>query len=174
MWCERTIIASLSFKFCGARDMASELELKVQWLVDRAQISDLLYSFAAALDTKNWRAYADNYMDGGYIELPDPESKDGGTFILNKEKMLESVPKSLERYSATHHISSNHQITIDGEGATARSYLQAVHVSGDPHEHWTAGGWYDSWFRRKRSGWKFAKVKLTPVWLAGSIKAIKP
>ena len=145
----------------------------VKWLVDRAQISDLLFSFAAALDCKDWQAYVDNYADGGYIELPDPLSP-GATFILRKEQMLELVPKSLGRYRATHHISSNHQIVINGDAATSRSYLQAVHVIDAPSEHWTAGGWYDCEYVRLPAGWKFTRVRLTAVWLAGSVQDIKP
>jgi hypothetical protein len=150
------------------------LETQVSWLVDRARISDLLFSFAAALDSKDWRAYRDNYADGGYIELPDPASSVGGTFMLRKDQMLESVPKSLSRYQATHHISTNHQITIDGDKARSRSYLQAVHVAEGPTEHWTAGGWYDAEYERQREGWKFTRVKLTSVWLEGAVKSIRP
>jgi hypothetical protein len=146
----------------------------LQWLVDRAQISDLLYSFASALDNKDWKRYADNYADNGYIELPDPQSANGSTFILHKDKMLELVPRSLGRYDATHHISTNHQITIDGDQADSRSYLQAVHVGSKPTEHWTAGGWYECRYARTTQGWKFARVKLTCVWLAGDVGTINP
>ncbi len=146
----------------------------LQWLVDRALISDLLYSFAASLDNKDWKQYADNFADGGYIELPDPQSTSGATFKLLKEHMLEKVPKSLGRYHATHHISANHQIAIDGDEAKSRSYLQAVHVGATPHDHWSAGGWYDCHYRRTSQGWKFTQVKLTSIWQAGVVKAIKP
>jgi hypothetical protein len=153
--------------------MSEKAAMSLQWLVDRAQISDLLYSFAAALDNKDWRAYVDNYADGGYIELPDPQLP-GGRFVLHKNKMLELVPKSLGRYSATHHISTNHQITIEGEKARSRSYLQAVHVGAKPVEHWSVGGWYDCNYARTLQGWKFSEVKLTAVWLEGDIGTIKP
>ena len=156
------------------KSKTGNLESSVQWLVDRALISELLYSFAAALDTKDWTKYADNYADDGYIELPDPQSNTGGSFTLHKHKMLELVPKSLGRYAATHHISSNHQIRIDGDQAESRSYLQAVHVAGKPTEHWTAGGWYDCRYVRTAAGWKFARVKLTAVWLDGAVGAIQP
>ncbi len=150
------------------------LEAKVQWLVDRAQISELLHSFAAALDDRNWRAYVDNYADGGYVELPDPQSATGATFVLRKEHMLEKVPKSLGRYAATHHISANHQITINGDEASSRSYLQAVHVRDKPTDHWTAGGWYECRCRRTPQGWKFTRVKLSAVWLSGDPGEIRP
>lgn len=154
--------------------MSGSMEATLQWLVDRAQIGDLLHSFAAALDNKDWQRYADNFADDGYIELPDPQSPEGGTFILQKSKMLELVPKSLGRYAATHHLSANHQITIDGDRANSRSYLQAVHVGAKPTDHWTAGGWYDCNYVRTPAGWKFARVKLSSVWLAGEVGTIKP
>jgi hypothetical protein len=153
--------------------MNDSITTTLQWLVDRTHISELLYSFAAALDNKDWQTYTNNYADGGYIVLPDPQSP-GGTFILNKHKMLELVPKSLGSYSATHHISTNHQITIEGDQARSRSYLQAVHVAAKPTEHWSLGGWYDCSYLRTLQGWKFSEVRLTPVWLDGDIGAINP
>ena len=147
---------------------------KLQWLIDRTQISELLFSFAAALDNKDWQSYVDNYADEGYIELPDPKSDCGATFVLRKPEMLQMVPKSLGRYRATHHLSANHQIRIAGELASSRSYLQAVHVNGASSDHWTAGGWYDCTYRRTTTGWKFTSVKLTAIWLAGRIGHVKP
>jgi hypothetical protein len=114
-------------------------EQKLAWLMDRALISDLLFSFASALDTKNWQEYSDNYAEGGFIELPDPMSMTGATFTLRKEEMMELLPKSLGRYRATHHIGTNHRIVISGHEASSRSYLQAVHVTGVPTGHWTGG-----------------------------------
>jgi hypothetical protein len=149
-------------------------EATLAWLVDRARISDLLYSFASALDTKNWQEYMGNYADGGFIELPDPTSSTGATFTLHKEQMLELLPKSLGRYTGTHHISTNHQIVLAGDDATSRSYLQAVHVKSEPKDHWAAGGWYDCRYRRTNAGWKFTHVKLHPVWMSGEITEIKP
>ncbi|MCC7462122.1 MAG: nuclear transport factor 2 family protein [Gammaproteobacteria bacterium] len=153
--------------------MTAELERQVRWLLDRAAISELLHGFARALDTRDYQAYADNYTEGGSIELPDP-MRPGNTIVLEKVRMLELVPRSLGRYAATHHISSNHQIEIQGDSATSRSYLQAVHVNGDPADHWSVGGWYDCDYVRTSAGWKFSRVRLTPIWLSGAPGEIKP
>ncbi|MEY4762228.1 MAG: hypothetical protein RLZZ200_2084 [Pseudomonadota bacterium] len=153
--------------------MNDNLEQKVQWLVDRAQISELLHSFARALDTKDFARYIENYAEDGSIELPQPAGKPGETWTMQRAEMAERVPRSLARYTATHHISSNHQITIEGDSATSRSYLQAVHVSGGPQDHWDAGGWYDCSYRRTPDGWRFVRVKLTPVWLRGEPERFK-
>lgn len=144
--------------------MGSTMASQVQWLVDRSMISDLLYSFARALDTKDFTAYVGNYAENGSIELPQPT---GGTFVLQRAEMLDKVAASLSKYSATHHISSNHQIEIAGDTAASRSYLQAIHVGAKPTDHWGAGGWYDCTYKRTPEGWKFHRVKLTAVWLSG-------
>lgn len=153
--------------------MSSELERQVRWLTDRAHISELLHAFARALDTRDFQAYVDNYAPGGSIELPDPK-RPGSTIVLEKARMLELLPRSLGRYAATHHISANHQIIIDGDAASSRSYLQAVHVNGAPGDHWTAGGWYDCEYLRSTAGWKFTRVRLTAIWLTGTPGEIKP
>jgi hypothetical protein len=154
--------------------MSESAAKTLQWLVDRTLISELLFGFASALDSKDWQAYVNNYADDGYIELPDPQSP-GATFILQKSKMLELVPKSLGKYSATHHISTNHQISIEGDKARSRSYLQAVHVGAKPMEHWSLGGWYDCrYIRTPLGGWKFTEVRVTAVWLDGNVGGIKP
>ena len=92
--------------------MLETSEEKLQWLIDRTQISELLFSFASALDNKNWQAYVDNYADEGCIELPDPKSDSGATFILRKPDMLQTVPRSLGRYGATHQTQTDGRVVL--------------------------------------------------------------
>jgi hypothetical protein len=145
---------------------------QLRWLVDRAAISELLYSFARALDTKDYPTYASLYTADGVLELPDPRT--GQYFALGQAELADEVPKSLGHYSATHHLSGNHQIAIAGDRASSRSYLQAVHVGASPREHWSAGGWYDCEYRREPDGWRFTRVRLTAVWVDGEPGAIRP
>lgn len=149
-----------------------EIETEVRWLVDRALIGDLLVAFAHALDAKDYAAYVNLYTEDGVLELPDPLT--GSAFTLRREQMPQALPESLGRYSATHHLSTNHQITISGDVAHSRSYLQAVHVGSGLRDHWSAGGWYDCDYRRTSAGWKFVSVRLTAVWLDGEPGAIRP
>lgn len=154
--------------------VTDSLNDKVQWLVDRAQISDLLCNFASCLDARDFHGYAANFVDGGYVELPEPTSTTGATFRMRKEQMPQLMPHGLGKYSATHHISSNHQMVVEGDTASSRSYLQAVHVGKTPFEHWTGGGWYDCTYRRTSEGWKFVSVKLNVLWLSGNPEAMSP
>jgi len=137
-------------------------EETVQWLYDRAQISDLLYKFARLLDTKQWKEYMGLYADDGIMELP-------WETIPVAEMKARGGPKLLRHMHATHHISSNHEIEVSGDEARSRSYLQAMHVLDPKNQNtqWLAGGWYDHEYRRTDAGWTVAKVKVTSVWESG-------
>ena len=69
-------------------------------------------------------------------------------------------------FSGTHHLSTNHAIQIEGDRATARSYLQAIHLTDpdDNTQHHDVGGWYDNELVRTPDGWRFTRVELSFVW----------
>lgn len=140
----------------------SSTEEQLQWLVDRAQISDLLVEYAHLADTEDFAALADRFVDGGKLVLP---------FVtLSKEEMAPRSVSILGPYAATHHMSANHAIVVDGDAASSRSYLQAVHVpdGDDPDRHGDVGGWYDCTYRRTPDGWRFVDVHVTFVWTHGA------
>jgi hypothetical protein len=143
------------------------LEDKVNWLVDRALISDLMFSLAAAVDTKDYASYADCYSDDGYIEFNGSSSPTGATVIIHKKDMVATLPYALDPYPKTHHMSANHVITIDGSTATSRSYVQAVHTAPNLEIPWATAGWYDSWHIRASEGWKLSHVVYTAIWITG-------
>lgn len=137
-------------------------EEQLQWLVDRARISDLLHEFARALDTKDWDAYAATYAEDGVLELP--------WATLRKPELAEFVSRDLGRFHATHHLSANHAIEIEGDAARSRSYVLAMHVldPDDQATQWLGGGWYDNEYRRTADGWRLTRVRITPVWDIGA------
>jgi hypothetical protein len=142
----------------------TELAEQVQWLVDRAAISDLLVEFARSLDEKDWATHVALYLPDGVLMVGDAFRLQG------HEKLIRTAsPRALGQYAATWHGSSNHAITIDGDTARTRSYLIGVHVLGDdPADHADGGGWYDCTLRRTPQGWRFETVRINEVWRAGA------
>jgi len=138
-------------------------EETVQWLYDRAQISDLLYKFARLLDTRQWKEYMCLYAEDGVMELP-------WATIPIAEMAAAGGPRLLPKMYATHHISSNHQIEVSGDTARSNSYLQAMHLLEPDNQatQWLVGGWYDNEYRRTAAGWRLTKVKATSVWESGA------
>jgi uncharacterized protein (TIGR02246 family) len=136
---------------------------QLKWLVDRAEISELVHEFARALDEQDWSGYADCYAEDGVLAIAPTISHTG------RAGMAEFVAGSLGRYAGTHHLSSNHSIRIDGDRARCRAYLVAVHVlaADDPSRHADGAGWYDFQLVRTIEGWKVARVQLTVRYVSG-------
>jgi hypothetical protein len=136
---------------------------QLQWLVDRAQISDLLVEFARSLDEQDWDANTALY-------LPDGVFSAGEAFTLRGHAQLKrtGTADGLARYRGTWHLSANHAIEIDGDSAHSRSYMIGVHLlDGDTFRHADGAGWYDCTLRRTPQGWRFATVRIHEVWHAG-------
>jgi hypothetical protein len=77
---------------------------------------------------------------------------------------------------ATHHVSTNHMIEIDGDTAKARAYLIAIHVFDRTANarNARAGGWYDAELVRTDAGWRFSGVRLSIVWTTGEMMPRPP
>jgi 3-phenylpropionate/cinnamic acid dioxygenase small subunit len=135
------------------------IEETLKTLHDRALISDVLYAFAEYLDTKRWHDWIDLFADDGVLVIPTGE-KSKATL------QADGGPKGLMKLHATHHLSSNHRLEIEGDLARARSYVQATHVVApdDRSTQWVVGGWYDTQLRRTAGGWKIVRNELTAVW----------
>lgn len=139
----------------------TEPAAQLQWLVDRAAISDLLVEFARALDEQDWDAYADTYAEDGELAISPTIAHRG------RAGLADFVSASLSRYpGGTHHLSTNHAIALDGDEATTRSYLLAAHIYAPPR-HADGAGWYDCRLRRTAEGWRFTRVGLTIRYVSG-------
>lgn len=137
-------------------------DTEVKRLLDRAEITDLLYKFAHALDTKQWARQRECYAEDGVLELP--------WATITRQQMEEAgAPKGLVRFHSTHHIISNPMIEVDGDSASSNAYFQATHVRDpeDSSSFWVAAGWYDNEYRRTAEGWRLTRVRLSTIWETG-------
>jgi hypothetical protein len=139
----------------------STLEEKVAWLTDRAEIHDLVLSYARCADTKDWQGYSDLFAEEGRIIWPYGD--------IPKADIARSIDRILSPFEATHHILTNIGITIDGDTARTHHYLQSIHVpsASEPGRHSDIGGWYDNEYRRTADGWRFVTLDLTFIWSSG-------
>lgn len=143
---------------------------QVQYLMDRAAISDTLIAFARAIDCRDWDGYANLFAEDGELELPFKKPDGTSAGHAGRAGLADYVSGDLGRFVATHHLSANHQITLNGDRATTVSYCQCIHRhDDDPHNVWELGGWYHCALLREADGrWRFAHVRLESVWERGS------
>jgi uncharacterized protein (TIGR02246 family) len=137
-------------------------EAQLAWLVDRALISDLLISYARLADAADFEGIAALFTEDGEVTAPFGRTYRGREFAKKAGPFM-------SQFWATHHMSTNHAIEIDGDRATSHSYLQAVHLTreGDPSAHADIGAWYEHTFVRQDGAWRIASMDLRFVWTAG-------
>jgi uncharacterized protein (TIGR02246 family) len=141
----------------------------LQRLVDEAAIRDLLLAFGRALDAKDWAAYGETFTEDGTFEI-------FGQRRVGREEIAAGPARDLSRFHRTQHFSTNHVISVDGDTATASSYMLAVHIpdGDDPSVHADIGGSYRCQCARTADGWRFRHVAVEVWWTAGVPFAIEP
>ena len=126
---------------------------QLQWLVDRAELSDLATAYCWYLDTRDCDRWADLFVPEGGIVFPFGK--------VRQPRMAEFVKAFLVDYPVTSHLIGNFWCDIDGDSAQLRVYLRAVHLP-DPKElarRSDVDGMYVSEARRVNGDWKFVRVE---------------
>jgi hypothetical protein len=136
-------------------------------LVDRQAIVDTVVRWAVALDTKDWAAAAGCFTDE--IEADYGDLRGTGPARVGAREFVELRRQALERLR-THHLSTNHLVTLDGDRATCVSAMLIHRL--DPQR---AGdntfdtlAYYTHGLVRTAQGWRIARVKQAVAWNRGN------
>jgi len=123
---------------------------------DRMEISDLLVRYATGIDRRDWPLFrtvftADCELDYGEV----------GTW-----NGVDAVTEFMEQAHAaaghTMHRLTNQAITIEGDKAVSRTYVDAVIMVGD-QPGVNALGFYDDEIVRTADGWRIARRRFIQV-----------
>ncbi|MCV7075787.1 nuclear transport factor 2 family protein [Mycobacterium szulgai] len=124
---------------------------------DRQDISDLLVRYATGIDQRDWPLFrtvftADCELD--YGEIGAWEGVDAVAEFMDK---VHATPGHLL------HRLSNQVITIDGDTAVARAYVDALIMMADNQTGVNGIGFYDDEIVRTPDGWRIARRRFTAV-----------
>ncbi|BBZ72820.1 nuclear transport factor 2 family protein [Mycobacterium paraseoulense] len=124
---------------------------------DRQDICELLVRYATGIDRRDWPLFrtvftADCELDYGEI----------GTWTG-----IDAVADFMEQVHAlaghTLHRLTNQAITVAGDTATARTYIDGLIMAGDNTAGVNAIGFYDDEIVRTAEGWRIARRRYTQV-----------
>jgi hypothetical protein len=131
---------------------------------DRAQITDVLIRYATGIDSKDWPLFRTCWTD-----VVDVDYGELGTFT-DPDALTDLFAQIHGSMGPTYHRLSNFVIDLDGDAATARTYVHAVlMVSSDDDSPWVdAIGHYDDELVRGTAGWQIRRrTANTPRLLTG-------
>ena len=134
-------------------------EAAVQHLIDRAAVSDVLNSYATAVDTRDWRLFGSIFADSLFLDFRSFHPS--LCKQVTRAELIE-ISKSVEALDATQHLSANHRHSFDGGRATCVSYMHAGHfLKRDGVDHACfLYGYYTYELERSGAGWIIDKYGL--------------
>ncbi|KAA0112809.1 nuclear transport factor 2 family protein [Mycolicibacterium sp. P9-22] len=123
----------------------------------KADVTEVLLRYATGIDRRDWATFrtvftADCVLDYGEI----------GTFT-GVDAVTEFMDRSHAMAGHTMHRLSNIVVTVEGDRATARTYVDALILASDNASGVSAVGIYADDLFRTEQGWRIARRVFTAV-----------
>ena len=159
--------------------MTTEEQVKI--IIEKAQISDLLTRYFAAVDDKRLDKKIAEATFSKDAEIVRPDD----VVIIGPDNIFNAHKKSFDRFKATHHLFSNFLIDISSDNATLRANLIANHIwkgnEDDPSlegKYFLADGVFYAKAKKNDNTWLICELRNQVVWRTGDgmaemIKSIK-
>ena len=126
---------------------------------DRLAIGEVMSAYAFALDTKDWDALMALFVPDARIDY----SSFGGPTGTPAD-VVGWLQTSLAAFDVCQHVITNHRITLDGDSASAHSYVVNPLGSGGDVQLLGGGSYLDT-FARTPDGWRFTSKVAEKGWL---------
>ncbi|MGG7575042.1 nuclear transport factor 2 family protein [Streptomyces sirii] len=144
--------------------MQHQIRHQLQYLTDRAEITDLMDRYLRSLDVGRFdEAWARAFhTEDVTAEMPI------GT-VRGRDALLAHVRRGMALFDRTVHLGGNAVIEIDGDRATARGAQLSTHVLADGSgEVFISAGHADNELVRTADGWRIAASSLRIAWTRGT------
>jgi 3-phenylpropionate/cinnamic acid dioxygenase small subunit len=124
---------------------------------DRQDIADVLLRYATGIDRRDWPLFRTVFTDDCELDYGEIGSWQG------VDAVTEFMQQAHAMAGHTMHRLTNQVITVDGDEAQARTYIDALIMLGDNTSGVNAAGFYDDDIVRTGEGWRIARRRFTQV-----------
>jgi 3-phenylpropionate/cinnamic acid dioxygenase small subunit len=129
---------------------------------DRQDISDVLVRYATGIDRRDWPLFRTVFTDDCELDYGEVGSWKG------VDAVTEFMQQAHAMAGHTMHRLTNQVITVNGDSAQTRTYVDALIMLADNNSGVNAAGFYDDEFVRTEQGWqiarrRFIQVRVAPV-----------
>jgi ketosteroid isomerase-like protein len=133
---------------------------------DIAELNQLAYRYAAAVDTCDVAAFVDVFHPDAQMRVYRPGEEAPFTVVRGSDE-LRGVPEAMrQRFTRTAHLMTNHLITVDGDSASGSLLCTARHLHANG-----AGGVdlvivirYVDRYERRQGAWRIADRAIHFLW----------
>jgi len=146
---------------------------KIAELISKSEITSVVNAYFRALDERN--------LDSQYLAAiftNDAEViRPNGLSITGPEEIGASHRQSFARFDGSQHVAAGHDISIDGNTASVRANLVAMHMwqgsntdANKKDNFFVAGGVIEATLVQVDDHWKISKMSNAVTWRAGGFK----
>jgi 3-phenylpropionate/cinnamic acid dioxygenase small subunit len=126
-------------------------------MTEREDISELLVRYATGIDRRDWALFRTVFTEDCELDYGEIGSWTG------VDEVTEFMEKVHAMAGHTLHRLSNQAITVNGETAVARTYVDALIMATDNQTGVNGIGFYDDDIVRTADGWRIARRRFTAV-----------
>ena len=127
---------------------------------DREDIADVLLCYATGIDRRDWTLFHSIFTDDCELDYGEIGAFKGA------DAVTEFMQQAHALAGHTMHRLTNQVITVDGDSAQARTYVDALIMLADNSSGVNAAGFYDDEFIRTEKGWQIARRRFIQVRVA--------
>jgi 3-phenylpropionate/cinnamic acid dioxygenase small subunit len=124
---------------------------------DRQDIADVLVRYATGIDRRDWPLFRTVFTDDCELDYGEIGTWHG------VDEVADFMDKTHAMAGHTLHRLTNQAIIVEGDKASARTYIDAVIMFGDNQSGVNAWGFYDDEVVRTADGWRIARRRFTQV-----------
>jgi 3-phenylpropionate/cinnamic acid dioxygenase small subunit len=124
---------------------------------DRQDITDVLTRYATGIDRRDWALFGTVFTRDCALDYGDIGTFDG------VDAVTEFMDKAHAMAGHTLHRLTNYAIEVNGDTATARTYVDGLIFAPDNDSGVNAVGFYDDELVRTPDGWRIAERRFTAV-----------
>lgn len=147
-----------------------------EW-VDTARIIRVFDSYFRALDERWFEPERMRRIFTATAKVTRPS----GDSMTGPDAIAAGHAESFTRFTSTQHLLTGHDVTIDGDTATLRANLVAIHLwkdrpadAGMQENTFTAGGVITAELTRTAEGWRIHRIGNRNVWRTGFFGDMTP
>ncbi len=136
---------------------------------DIAQITNVINLYALAVDTHSWELFDDVFTADIAIDFGGPAA------WQDRDSLKAAFAAIHDPFRSTQHFTSNHQIKVIGDTATAISYVRGMFMRSMPEggDLFDSTGWYDDTLIRTPHGWRIKRRSSRMSWWGGNPKVLE-
>jgi 3-phenylpropionate/cinnamic acid dioxygenase small subunit len=134
--------------------------MDIHELSDRAEITQLLYTYARGIDSKDWGLWRSVFLEDAHLDYSSANGPVG-----DRESIAQWLEGSFAYIEGAHHHLTNIEITVDGDDAEAIALFWNPFRAQWTQQFSAAGGYYRHKLVRTPAGWKSRELVEDNRWI---------